>query len=303
MKCFDMAGTSSFGLSGVNAHLLLTTSSAAAPQPQPQQQPTLPWQRQRFWPLPLLSAVLSAHLPSPAGGDRTVRLAAQPRSSQALAFLWDHRVQSRVLLPGTAMFELAAAAAAALAGDGLLPAAAQPTLAALSIISPKVLSAPTAGGNIDGSQQAAAADVLLCEADTATGQVRVASAAQGSGSAAAPVHLKADIVLAAAAATPSAEYLGQPMANTASTLQQAVGTLSSQGSGSSRGAGHMLAQPQLPAATADGHAESFIMHPAVADATLHLGAVHVAAGSSRVSRVPVGVAAYSCGASRTTDIR
>jgi acyl transferase domain-containing protein len=297
----DVTGTSSFGLSGVNAHLLLTTATTAAPQPQ--QRASLPWQRQRFWPLPLLSAVLSAHLPSPDGGDRTVRLAAQPHNSQALAFLWDHRVQGRVLLPGTAMFELAAAAAAALSGDGSLPAAARPTLAALSIVSPKVLSALTGGGKVDSSQQAAAADVLLCEADTATGQVRVGSAPQGSSSAAAPVHLKADTVSAIPAAMAAAGNQRQALASTASPLRQAVGSFSSKGSGSTRSAGHTLAQPQLPAPTAASHAESFLMHPAVADATLHLGAVHVAAGSSRVSRVPVGVAAYSCRASRTTDIR
>ena len=260
------------------------------------------WQRQRFWPLPLLSAILSAHLPSPAGGDRTVRLATQPSSSQALAFLWDHRVQGRLLLPGTAMFELAAAAAAALAGDGSLPVATHPTLAAVSILSPKVLSALAASSKADSSEQAAA-DVLLCEADSATGQVRVASAPQGSGSAAAPVHLRAAIVLATAAAMTSAGDSMQATANTASQLQQAVARLRTQDDGSRRSAGHTVAQPQLPAATAVGHAESFVMHPAMADVTLHLGAVHVTAGSSKVSRVPVGVAAYSCGASKMANTR
>lgn len=296
----DLTGTSSFGLSGVNAHLLLTTATAATPQPQ--QQTTLPWQRQRFWPLPLLSAILSAHLPSPAGGDRTVQLAAQPRSSQALAFLWDHRVQGRVLLPSTAMFELAAAATAALAGDGSLPAAAEATLAALSIVSPKVLSALAAGSKADGTQPAATVDVLLVEADSPTGQVRVLSSPPGSGSAAAPVHLKANIVLATAAAMASAGDARQPTADTVPQLLQTVARLR-QGYSSSRGTGDTVAQSQLPAATAARHAESFIMHPAVADATLHLGAVHMAAGSSRVSRVPVGVAAYSCGASSVNNTR
>jgi acyl transferase domain-containing protein len=46
------AGTSSFGMSGVNAHMLFGAVSAdAAPAAA---SPRLLWQRQRFWPGPML---------------------------------------------------------------------------------------------------------------------------------------------------------------------------------------------------------------------------------------------------------
>lgn len=51
-------GTSSFGMSGVNAHMLF----GAAPSGDAATSPQLPWQRQRFWPGPMLH-----HLAHPAG--------------------------------------------------------------------------------------------------------------------------------------------------------------------------------------------------------------------------------------------
>lgn len=72
----SFTGTSSFGLSGVNAHLLLTAPPTVAVQP-----PTpggLPWASQRYWPAPAACALLTAHVPSslpfpatlPTGGSR-----------------------------------------------------------------------------------------------------------------------------------------------------------------------------------------------------------------------------------------
>lgn len=245
-------------------------------------------------------------------------MASQPCSAQALAFLWDHRVQNRMLLPGTAMFEFAAAAAAALAGDGALPGLMTQTLAALSIISPKVLPGLAAGsspGSSAGSSSAkgglpqqvsAAADTLLCEVDTAAGQLKVLSEPAAGSSASAPAHLKSDIVLtstaAASAAEKSASAGGQRRRQrlVVEALQLKRQGIPAAGSSSSSG-GHTVAQPRLQEAAAAAHAESFIMHPAVADAVLHLGAVHVAVGSSRVSRVPVGMDAYSCCAGASAD--
>lgn len=197
-------------------------------------------------------------------------------------------------MPGTAMFEFAAAAATALAGDSTAPGAMQPMLAALAIISPKVLSDLATGGKAAG-QQAAVADTLLCEVDAAAGQLRVNSAPHAA-AAAAPAHLKSDVVLASAApaaVTDSSATAQRRHQTPLTALQQSPGQARGISSGST---GHSLAQPQLPPAAAAGHAESFIMHPAVADSVQHLGAVHVEAGSSGVSRVPVGLAAYNCGA-------
>ena len=59
---------------------------------------------------------------------------------------------------------------------------------------------------------------------------------------------------------------------------------------------HSIAAPQQgPRSRAGCAAGAFAVDPAVADAVLHLGAVHVAGGGGGESRVPVGVAAYLCG--------
>ncbi len=58
---------------------------------------------------------------------------------------------------------------------------------------------------------------------------------------------------------------------------------------------HSIAAPQQgPCSRAGCAAGAFALDPAVADAVLHLGAVHVAEGGRGGSRVPVGVAAYLC---------
>lgn len=173
------AGTSSFGLSGVNAHLLLSASPAAAPPPSGA--PAMPWSAQRFWPAPPACALLTAHLSAPPGAGSTgsIRFAALIEGSAALAFLWDHRVGGRALMPATGFFELASAAAAALAIDGASPAAAEAlALTAVAILGPKVLQPAGGSGSSD-------MNALSCEVQPTSGQLTVASAAQTP----APPHL------------------------------------------------------------------------------------------------------------------
>lgn len=64
---------------------------------------------------------------------------------------------------------------------------------------------------------------------------------------------------------------------------------------SNRSDAHSIAAPlQGPCSRAGCSVGAFSVDPAVADAVLHLGAVHVPEGSGGESRVPVGVAAYLC---------
>lgn len=225
-------------------------------------------------------------------------------------------MQGRVLLPGTALFEFAAAAAAALAGDGGIPPGLKPLLSALSIISPKVLGGLAAGGeaaqDTNGGKAAAKTehvDVILCEVQPAVGQLRVLSAPQAANGAAAvaPAHVKASISLAAdeTASVPVAASAaaGSATAAAAQVLRGIASRLLAGQASCGGGGGCRIAQPRLQLAAADMSAGSFLMHPAVADNVLHLGAVHVAAGSSSASRVPVGVAAYRCSPPASADRR
>ena len=164
-----LAGASSFGMSGVNAHALLSAAAAdaagcAAPGPD------LAWQRGAYWPAPiphpLLLAAAVGH--QAAGSARAFEFSLDLASSR-LTWLRDHGVQGTLLLPAAAMFEMAAAAAAApLYNDGSV-AAGGSSLVQLAILAPRVLSADS---------QAGAGSVLRCSLAASTGGVEVQS---GSG--------------------------------------------------------------------------------------------------------------------------
>ena len=63
-----VAGTSSFGMSGVNAHMLLGAPVRASDGTQ--QAVTTQWHHARYWPVPPLSALLAAHLSQPGAFPR-----------------------------------------------------------------------------------------------------------------------------------------------------------------------------------------------------------------------------------------
>lgn len=78
------AGTSSFGMSGVNAHAVLCSAEL---QHAPEEQLGLPWQRLRHWFAPAQHALLSTC--AKLGG--TVAMVAR-LSTASLAYLQDHQV-------------------------------------------------------------------------------------------------------------------------------------------------------------------------------------------------------------------
>ena len=101
-----LAGVSAFAFQGTNAHALVSVEAGAAGSPATAAR--LPWRRERVW-----CAPARARLAARAAGAAF----ATDLSSAPLAFLWQHVVRRRPLLPGTAMLEAAAAAVGALA-DG-----------------------------------------------------------------------------------------------------------------------------------------------------------------------------------------
>lgn len=175
-----LAGTSSFGMSGVNAHALVsslaTSGSAAAVT-------SLAWQPAAYWPSPRPHPLLLfAAVQRPGATGRVVQLAAD-LAAPGLSWLQDHSVQGRALLPGAAMFEMAAAAVAVCQPvDGSVSGAA--ALTSLTILVPCMLA--SAEGRDSGSSA-----LLRCAVDCRSGSIEVQSA---SGSR----HLQA---IAAAAAS------------------------------------------------------------------------------------------------------
>lgn len=72
------------------------------------------WQQERHWPVPATHALLTAAAVARLAGGTRVTFAVTLRAA-SLAWLYDHQVQGNALLPASALFEIAAAAAAALA--------------------------------------------------------------------------------------------------------------------------------------------------------------------------------------------
>ena len=110
----NLSGTSSFGMSGVNAHALLAaptlgqlrSSSGQTPNP------VLTWRRARFWPHALAHAALAAAAAAAAASA----VFAMDLRAPALGFLGDCRLAGRALVPPAALLEAAAAACQALLG-------------------------------------------------------------------------------------------------------------------------------------------------------------------------------------------
>ena len=94
-----LAGTSSFGMSGVNAHALVSAQAQLAMDSVPRT--PLEWDRSSHWPHPLPHPLLRA---GSAQGYIMYELAL---GSAGLAYVWEHQVcQKEILGPGTGPTDL-----------------------------------------------------------------------------------------------------------------------------------------------------------------------------------------------------
>ena len=202
------------------------------------------------------------------------------------------RVNNQALVPGTAFFEFATAAAAALCSNaqpGMVPC-----LTHASISAPKVLHANTS------DPQAAVENMLECKIDwEQAGAAAGVSMLTVRSASKAGVHLRCgaamlqapgSILRAANSVSKTARACrGQP---TPAVLRHLTESCRSQ-----RAILAGVAQPKDCAGV--GSHSGFVVHPAAADASLHLGAVpgsstgSHAALAPRPSRVPVALGAYT----------
>lgn len=155
-------GASSFGMSGINAHLIVEERC----HPPVRHHGTLPWTgRQRFWLLPKIPAVLqTTELASPTrfGARMATRFSlVRIEMARGIAFLRDHCVQGRAVVPASGLVEAVASAAVAstrddLAGDGLS------ALCTVAFVKPLAIGGP-------GVKSGGHSVVVSC----ATGEVRL----------------------------------------------------------------------------------------------------------------------------------
>lgn len=164
----QLAGSSSFGMGGINAHVLLSCEPTSAKAPAAASSHSKHWQRQRHWPVPLAHPLLqqrSSAAGGPGGHSPDRALCFSVSLAQArLAALRDCRVQGQLEVPTSCFLELALAAAQASCSSP----SSRPVLTGLAVHAPMRL-------RIEHSSTLAA-DVVVCSLHRSHGTATVESA-------------------------------------------------------------------------------------------------------------------------------
>ena len=109
-----VAGTSSFGMSGVNAHMIVQGASGS-PVPLVS---TAVWKLQSYWPAPLHTGFIKKISNKQYGVEAVMELNA---NAPSFAYLRDHTVAGRAVLPGTGILSCVGIAATYLLGEESSP--------------------------------------------------------------------------------------------------------------------------------------------------------------------------------------
>ena len=307
------AGTSSFGMSGVNAHAIIARADAAASAGSGLTQ--LAWQRSLCCYVEVLTPLHPLLGTASRPKQQELQLALALGSRPALAFLWDHRVQGGAIMPGAAYFE------AAVAAGHVLLRLAEPRLA----LTAAVIAAPLKLAEPASSEPGAVLSVTL---GLATGEVSLRSraaalpapAGRSKREAAPPppetLHLRGTLALFAAAAgaacgsSPAGAVPSADAARAACREPQATAAVyrGLAEAGLQYGPAFRLmrgirkggagAAASLCSAERDADVSGFLLHPALLDNSLQLGAVvpepeAEGAGGQAAASVPAGLAVYA----------
>ena len=133
--------TSSFGMSGVNAHAVFDVTAHGGVDAVSTRASILVAESTRLWPAPPARLLCAAATPFSAFGGKSKMAFESVLSGAALAFLWDHGVNGSALMPGAASLEAAHAAlcyAEVSSGASVLAAFAS-ALAGVAFVRPLVL--------------------------------------------------------------------------------------------------------------------------------------------------------------------
>lgn len=95
-----LCGTSAFAFQGTNAHAIMSVqpTAVAALKPTGQTAISLPFEQKRFWVKPLVHPLLTSFEHQHA--QHSVAVFEASLATAAAAYLWDHAVAGRALMPG-----------------------------------------------------------------------------------------------------------------------------------------------------------------------------------------------------------
>ena len=101
-------GTSAFAFQGTNAHAIMSVQSpGAASQSEMAEAKSLPFQQRRHWVAPLTHPILTSF----KGNQSSITVLEANLAVPSAAYLWDHIVADKSLMPGAGSFDLACSSA------------------------------------------------------------------------------------------------------------------------------------------------------------------------------------------------
>ena len=261
-------GISSFAFQGTNAHAVLSQPSALPLQPLNSTNPA--WQKHHISVLPPMHACMHSVT---TAAKRTVATFEWQLHKQSSAYLYDHVVQGRGILPAAAYLEMVTTAVA-------ISTAASSTAGQRCVVSGAVFEAPLLLPEVSNTSGAV---VLRCNLDAQSGVCKLVSAA-GAG---VTHHMQGSLSQVQGSINAVAKHKHRP-GHRHRSQQQALHVLSSilQGFGAQASSSSIPNQALGSLAVDSSLSDGYYIHPTLLDNSLQLAgaAAQAASGVSHSSR-------------------